>query len=58
MWPGAALRRPKRLKALPVKRSLEVKKAYRLVYSFDANKIYLLRFAHRKEIYRLKIGWN
>jgi mRNA-degrading endonuclease RelE of RelBE toxin-antitoxin system len=35
-----------------------VKKVYRLVYSFDANKIYLLRFAHRKEIYRLKIGWS
>jgi len=32
-----------------------VKKDYRLVYSFDENKIFLLRFAHRKDIYRLHI---
>jgi mRNA-degrading endonuclease RelE of RelBE toxin-antitoxin system len=35
-----------------------VKKVYRLVYSFDESKIYLLRFAHRKEIYRLRIDWE
>ena len=35
-----------------------VKKNYRLVYSFDETKIYLLRFAHRKDIYRLNIDWN
>ncbi|KAA0227153.1 hypothetical protein EDS67_17565 [candidate division KSB1 bacterium] len=34
---------------------LVVKKDYRLVYSFDGNNIYLLRFAHRKDIYRLDI---
>jgi addiction module RelE/StbE family toxin len=32
-----------------------VKKDYRLIYSFDEKKIYLLRFAHRKDIYRVKI---
>jgi mRNA-degrading endonuclease RelE of RelBE toxin-antitoxin system len=35
-----------------------VKKVYRLVYTFDTSKIYLLRFAHRKEIYRLNIDWD
>jgi len=35
-----------------------VKKDYRLVYSFDETKIYLLRFAQRKDIYRLSIEWN
>jgi addiction module RelE/StbE family toxin len=35
-----------------------IKKDFRLVYSFDENKIYLLRFAHRKDIYRLKINWS
>lgn len=34
---------------------LVVKKDYRLVYSFDEDNIYLLRFAHRKDIYRLDI---
>lgn len=34
---------------------LVVKKDYRLVYSFDEKNIYLLRFAHRKDIYRLNI---
>ncbi len=35
-----------------------VKKVHRLVYSFDTKEIYLLRFAHRKEIYRLNIDWD
>ncbi|MGH7595285.1 MAG: type II toxin-antitoxin system RelE family toxin [bacterium] len=35
-----------------------VKKDYRRVYSFDEANIYLLRFAHRKDIYRLNIAWD
>ena len=31
-----------------------VKKDYRLDYTFDDSAIYLLRFGHRKEIYRLR----
>jgi addiction module RelE/StbE family toxin len=35
-----------------------VKRDYRLVYTFDATKIFLLRFAHHKDIYRLSIDWS
>ena len=30
----------------------KVKRDYRLVYTFDAKNLYLLRIAHRKDIYR------
>lgn len=34
-----------------------VKKDYRIIYTFNESAIYLLRFAHRKEVYRLNIDF-
>ncbi len=30
----------------------KVKRSYRLIYTFDDNSLYLLRIAHRKDIYK------
>jgi mRNA-degrading endonuclease RelE of RelBE toxin-antitoxin system len=33
---------------------VKIKKDYRLVYTFDEKFLYLIRFAHRKDIYKLE----
>ena len=35
-----------------------VRKDYRMIYTFDEERIYLLRFAHRKDIYRLDFTFD